>query len=365
MKYIDERNDLEGKVVLVRSGLNVPVQDGAVQNDFRIRKALPTIEFLSDQGAKVVVISHIGRDKGDTLHPVSVEMGKHIKLSFVRRAELEVEKMNNGDVILLENLRQDYRETHNHDSLSEYFAEVADVFVQDAFEVCHREHASVIGIPKFMESYGGLLLKEEVETLSNALTPEHPALFILGGAKLATKKPLVAKFLEIYDSIFIGGTLQNEILAAKGFNIGKSVVEDGEVEQNILENHQVQDVIDVLIESTDGVVASVSINEVKDGDKIVDMGSGTTEIVSKSLSSYKTILWNGPLGWYERGFDAATVTLARAMAKSGAKTVIGGGDTVAVIQKEGLESEFDFVSTGGGAMLEFLQNGTLPGIDAL
>ncbi|PCI29937.1 phosphoglycerate kinase, partial [Candidatus Kaiserbacteria bacterium] len=355
MKYIDERNDLEGKVVLVRSGLNVPVQNGAVQNDFRIRKALPTLKFLIDQGAKIVIIAHIGRDKGDTLHPVSVEMGKHIDLSFMRRSELDTEKMNNGDVILLENLRQDYRETHNHDSLSEDFASMTDIFVQDAFEVCHREHASVVGIPKFMESYGGLLLKEEVETLSNALTPEHPALFILGGAKLATKKPLVEKFLEIYDSIFLGGTLQNEILAAKGFNIGKSVVEDGEVEQNILENHKVQDVIDVLVESSEGVVSTVSVNEVKDGDRIVDMGSGTTEIVSKSLSSYKTILWNGPLGWYERGFDAATVTIARAISKSGAKTIIGGGDTVAVVQKEGLEGEFDFVSTGGGAMLKFLQ----------
>lgn len=365
LPWIDTQHNLLGKVVLLRAGLNTPLKDGVVRNDFRIRKALPTLRFLHEQGAKTIVIAHIGREENETLAPVAAALNEYIPTSFTTRDRLAVEDMKEGEIVLLENLRQDPCEAMNDDTLAQELATLADIFVQDAFSVCHREHASIVGIPKYIESYGGLLLKAEVSVLEHALTPEHPALFVLGGAKFATKEPLIQKFLDIYDDVLIVGALQNEVLAARGHTIGLSRIEDGAISTDILNNKKIFSISDVIVERADGTSATVSVKDVSDTDTIVDIGEASVSRVTKQLGNYSMVLWNGPFGWYEKGYDAATKNFAYALADSGVHTVIGGGDTVAVIQKEGLENKFEFISTGGGAMLQFLLNKTLPGLEAL
>jgi phosphoglycerate kinase len=365
MRCIDERNNLAGKMVLVRAGLNAPMYKGTVTNDFRIRRALPTLQFLKDNGAKVLVIAHIGRSGKESLAGVADILNGYIPTTFSTRKELDTSKIREGDIVLLENLRQDPREVANDDDFAQELATLADMFVQDAFSVCHREHASIVSVPKYIDSYCGLLLKAETTVLTRALNPAHPALCILGGAKFKTKEPLIRKFVDLYDKVFIGGALQNEFLAARGIPVGHSVIEDGAVPSDLLVNDKVYSVTDVVVEHSDTTKANVTTREVNHADTIVDIGEGTVRAVTDDMNTYKTILWNGPLGWYEKGYDEATVALAHAVVASGAETIVGGGDTAAVIQKEGLEGRFDFVSTGGGAMLEFLLNKTLPGIAAL
>ncbi len=365
MRCIDQRNDLVGKIVLVRAGLNTPMQDGEVADDFRIHRALPTLRFLQEQGAKTIIIAHVGRDESESLLPVADVLNTLLPVGFTTREQLDISKMDDGDMVLLENLRQDPREIANDESFAKELASLADIFVQDAFSVCHREHASIVGIPKHIDSYAGFLLDAEVQVLSSALEPKHPALFVLGGAKFATKEPLIRKFIEVYDTVFVGGALQNEILAAKGNAVGASVIEDGVIAKDILESESVYEVTDVVVEHEDTFSSTVAIDDVRDTDVIVDIGKETIDALIETLPTYKTIVWNGPLGWYEKGFDAATVRLAHAAVECEAEVIVGGGDTVAVIQKEGLEDDFDFVSTGGGAMLKFLQDGTLPGIEVL
>lgn len=365
IEWIDEVSDLAGKVVLLRAGLNVPMQEGEVVNDFRIRKALPTLRCLQEQGAKTVVIAHIGRDPEETLAPVAEALSEHIPATFATLDSLDTAAMGEGDIVVLENLRQDAREVDNDETFAKELAARADIFVQDAFSVCHREHASIVGIPKWIPSYGGLLLRAETSVLTRALRPHHPALFILGGAKFKTKEPLIKKFLDVYDTVFIGGALQNEVLAARGYAVGASVIEDGEIPSDMLLNDALLPVHDVVVER-EGGSTTVPVESVQPNDIIVDIGEHTIRDLIATLPKYKTILWNGPLGWYEKGFSHATKAVARAIAaQQDIDSTVGGGDTVAVVQGEGLEDEFEFVSTGGGAMLEFLLNGTLPGLEAL
>lgn len=365
IEWIDEQKDLRGTTVLVRAGLNAPVDNGIVVNDFRIRKALPTLRFLKDEGARVIVIAHVGREVDETLRPIADVLSAHLPITFQTRESFDASRLQNGEIVLLENIRQDTREIENDEVFAQELASLADIFVQDAFSVSHREHASIVGIPKYLKSYGGLLLKKEIEKLTEVLEPEHPALFVLGGAKFETKEPLIRKFIATYDTIFIGGALQNELLAAKGYAVGKSVVEDGHVPVDILESDVLHTVVDVVVERDSGVHSTVSVEDINESDVIVDIGEASIGSLSKEIGKYKTIVWNGPLGWYEKGYSGATVKLAHAAVKSLAKTFVGGGDTVAIIQEEGLENDFDFVSTGGGAMLTFLLDKTTAGITAL
>lgn len=365
MKYIDEGVELKGKLVLVRAGLNVPVDSGRILDDFRIIKAVPTLQFLLDEGARVVVVSHIGRDGTLSLSEVASALREHVPTEFANTIADARNDARAGTVVVVENLRTDPREEENDEAFASELAEGFDIFVQDAFEVCHRAHASIVGVPTLLPSYGGLLLKAEVEALTEALEPTHPALFILGGGKLETKEPLLRKLLPLYDNVFIGGVLQNEILAARGLEIGRSAIEDGVVSFDILTTEKAYIVQDVLVERADRETATVPVAEVLPTDAIVDMGAATIDTLIPTLDTFKTIVWNGPMGWYERGYDEATVRLARALSGIRATTIVGGGDTVAVLEKEGLVDTFTFVSTGGGAMLQFLQNGTLPGVEAL
>ena len=370
MKKIQDVENLKGKKIILRSTLNVPLKDGKIINDFRLRKAMKTIDYLRKSDAKVILIGHIGRDKSLSLFPVYEYFKNLFPVSFAEevlgdKTKSKVESMNDGDVILLENLRQNEEETSNDDNFARELASLGDIYVNDDFAVSHGEHASVVGLPKYLPSFTGFLFQEEINELSDALNPQSPSLCILGGAKFKTKEPLIEKFIDIYDNVFVSGALAHDFFKANGFNIGKSLISDTGVDIKELSlNEKIMTPSDVTVENKDGVFIKKP-NEVLDGDSIVDAGPETAEYLSKLLNDFKFILWNGPLGEYERGFNKQTETVAKAIAESSAETLMGGGDTIAATENLGLEDKFSFISTGGGAMLKFLLDGTLVGIEAL
>lgn len=348
MRNIRELDNLEGKRVLLRSSLNVPLsENGEILDDSRIKRALPTIEYLQNKGAYVSVIGHMGRDGTESLDPVVRELAKHVK-DF------------GTNVVLRENLRQDPREVANDDEFARELAGGQDIFVQDAFSVCHREHSSIVGVPKFLPSYAGLLLEEEVRALGMARNPESPSLAIIGGAKFETKEPLIRELVNKYDMVHVTGALANEFWKAKGLEIGLSKIEDGAVPEDLLNNERVVLPDFVTVQNILGQIEKKYPHEVSGDEKIADarMPEGLAD--NKS-----TTLWNGPAGYYEGGFTQYTHDIAYTLAESGANIYSGGGDTVAAVKELGVLSKFTHVSTGGGAMLEFLLHGNLPGIDAL
>jgi 3-phosphoglycerate kinase len=290
-------------------------------------------------------------------------------------------------VLVLENLRRSKGEVQNDPAFARELATLADIFVQDSFDTCHRMHASIISVPKLLPSYAGLLLEEEVKELSQALNPKHPALAVIGGAKFSTKEDVLEALLKMYDQVFVGGALADDFLKASGQEIGKSLVSDASepILKDLLANPKLVLPVDSLVvpesslnaphqaqaevrRHTFGVsVASriAPVGQVQPDEVIIDHGPGTDILLGNLAARSKSILWNGPLGKYEDGFVGATDSFARAVAASGAHSVVGGGDTIASIEGLGLLPKFSFVSTGGGSMLDFLAKGTLPGIDAL
>jgi len=367
--------------ILVRAALNVPVVSGNVTNDYRLRRAVPTIEYLATRGARVIVISHMGEQGTETLEPSARALGEIIpQVSFCAdtlgaRAREAIRTLLPGHVLVLENLRRDAREVANDISFSREVAALGDVFVQDAFDTCHRSHASIIGIPTVLPSYAGLLLEEEISELSRALSPKHPAIAVIGGAKFSTKEPVLTRLLERYDHVFAGGALANDFLSAEGRGVGKSLVSvaDAVDVKKLLNNPKLLIPLDSrVVNSTDRDKRDAhqharvaGANEVGPDEVILDHGPGTSALLDSYARDAKTILWNGPLGVYEKGFTDATDAFAQTVAHSGAFSVVGGGDTIAAIEKLGLLPQFSFVSTGGGSMLDFLAQGTLPGIIAL
>ena len=339
----------KGKRVILRADFNVPIEKGRVVDNFRIKKTLPTIKFLKKKGAKIIIISHISKGKTSTLLPVA----KYLKLDFIPRIlGLEVEKkikeMRNGDALLLENLRIDNREEKNDKNFAKQLARLGDIFVNDAFSVSHRKHASVVAITQYLPSYAGLLFEEEFKNLHHAFKPRHPFLLILGGIKFGTKLGVIEKFLKIADKIFVGGALANNFFRAQGLDIGRSAFDPKTNIKKYLNHSKI-----ILPEDV----------RTKDS-TILDCGPNTARMLSQLIKQARLVLWNGPLGDFEKGFDKGTLAVAQTIAKSKARSIIGGGDTVASIEKIGL-NKFSFVSTAGGAMLEFLAKGTLPGIEAL
>lgn len=361
---------LQGKRVLVRAALNAPVENGRVTNYFRITRALPTLMCLTHAGAKVVVIGHIGREKHETLEPIFHALKERIAIRFIPKlvgAEVDtaIEALGDGEVLLLENLRSDEREQENDDEFARKLASYGDVYVNDAFADSHREHASITGIPKYIPGCMGQSFKEEYLQLSFVEKPKHPGIFITGGAKFETKRPLIERFLERYDHVFVGGALANDFLKAKGYEVGTSLVSDStEGIESLLENRKLLLPGDVVVEGPHGV-RTAHVDDVAKDEKIVDIGPGTIELLRNAIIKAKTILWNGPLGYYEGGYDTATKQLAAIIAESEGYSVVGGGDTIAAIESLGLNDRYCFLSTAGGAMMTFLETGTLPGIDAL
>ena len=329
MKIITEATDLKGKRVLVRADWSVPMKDGKVGTDYPIKISLPTLNFLKEAGAKIIVATHLESTDDDikTLHPYLPEGAE-----------------------LLPNLRENPGEKGNSEEFAKELASHADIYVNEAFPESHRKYASIVGVPKFLPSYAGLRLAEEIKQLSKAFYPKRPFLFILGGAKFDTKMPLLEKFVNIADDIFVGGALANNFFKFQGMDVGKSLVDEGEYH------------LDQLLASGKIILPADTI--VKD-DKILDVGPVSMEQLAEKIKKAELIVWNGPLGTYELGYKTSTLELAKLLAASNAETILGGGDTLATIEELNILDQFTFVSTGGGAMLDFLANGTLPGIEVL
>ncbi len=369
-KTIDQAGSLKGKRVFLRIDLNVAIKDGRVADDFRLKKAFPTLSFIRDQGAKIILAGHLESAETKTVLPVFNYLKNYFPLKFAEevvgdKVTQAVADMQDGDILLLENLRLNPGEKANDPDFAKQLAALADLYVDEAFSAAHREHASIVGIPQHIPGYGGFCFKEEVEKLSAVFHPATPFLFILGGAKFDTKLPLVTKFLTIADSIYIGGALANDCFKAKGYNVGDSVVSDQSVDlKPIISNPKIILPSDVVVQNGDTRTVKKP-TEVVAGDKMWDEGPQSLADLKALIAQAKFILWNGPLGHYEFGFRESTLSLAKMIAESGAQSVVGGGDTLAAIAELNLESKFGFVSTAGGAMLDFLANETLPGIEAL
>lgn len=369
MRKIQEVGNLKGRTALVRVDFNVPLgADKKIESAeaSRIEKSLETIKHLQKAGAKTILISHIGRDKKDSLRPVAEYLKALLDVTFVptwEEAEISgiVGNISEGGIVMLENLRQKDGEEKNDPRFAEWLSSLADLYVNEAFSVCHRMHASVVGVPMYLQSYAGFGLQKEIESLQKVMkAPEAPFLFILGGAKMETKIPLIKKFEKIADEILIGGALANNFFKAIGFEVGKSLIDKNVHVVEFFNKENIKIPFDVLVKTGRKDLASLEREDV-----IVDLGPETIDAWKESVARAKTILWNGPLGLYEEGFDIGSKELLKAIAESKAFSVIGGGDTVKLVRDLKIEEKFSFVSTGGGAMLDYLSRGTLPGILAL
>lgn len=367
--------ELRGKHVLVRAGFDVPVNaKGEVSERFRIERGLPTLQFLRSAGARTVILSHIGRDPEESNEPVAHALALRIPVTFVPdivgpMAHDMVSAMKDGDIVMLENLRRDPRETKNDSSFAEELAELGDLYVNDAFSAAHRAHASTSALAALLPHYGGLLLCEEVAQMDAARTPKQPSLAILGGAKFETKAPLIHSLLERYDHLFIAGALANDVLEARGFPVGTSLISKELPGADVLEHPHFIMPVDVVVRGADGHAQVRKPQDVAPDEQIVDVGPDTIASLAPHLESAGFVLWNGPTGLYEDGFTGGTHAIAEMLSHrvaEGATALIGGGDTIAAIDSSGLSHEsLGFISTGGGAMLEYLLDGTLPGIGVL
>lgn len=372
MKTISDIEHLDEVKVLVRVDFNVPIKNNKVVDDFRIRLALPTIKYLLSRNAKVVLISHIEsiNSSEQSLKPIGDCLNSiGIPVMFVKQlkdAYRSIEKLDKGQCLLLENIRLQKGEKENDKKFAKELASLTDIYVNEAFSVSHREHASIVGVPEYIPSYVGLHFAKEIEGLSKAFHPPHPSLVIVGGAKFDTKMPLIKKFTDIANAIFVGGALANDIFKEKGYEIGRSSVSmnrSGDI-TNFAENPLIFLPCDIVNEERE----IKNLDDIKSSDKIVDAGPKTLEELKNKINKANFILWNGPLGLYEDGYKQPTLELATMIAGAtgrGAHTIVGGGDTLSAIAELGIYDQFSFVSSGGGAMLDFLATGTLPGIQAL
>lgn len=371
MQAFNLKEDIRGRRIVLRSALNVPLEGGRVADVFRLVESLRTIEHLASRGARVAVLAHIGRANTDSLRVVWEEMKKHTALpirfegdvagSAAKRA---VNALKDGEVLLLENVRRERGETTNDSELAKVFASYGEVFINDAFADSHRAHASIVGIPKHIPGYAGSNFMKEYEGILPARTPPSPSLAVIGGAKFLTKEPLLRRLLDTYDRLAIGGALANDFLAAKGYEVGKSLTSRSPHAAELLKNSKLIIPEDVVVSGPGGDDVKKA-NDVGPSDRIVDIGPATLATLAPYITKARLILWNGPLGNFENGYADATGALARLITGSRAHSVIGGGDTITAIGNLGITDRFSFVSTAGGAMLEFVARGTLPGIEAL
>lgn len=371
LRTIEDAGDVAGKRVLLRVDLNTPVVDGKVSDPYRIDQIIPTIDMLRLKKAKIIILAHTETKGNTSLWPMADYLNGFVKVHFAKdlfSAETVsmIADMEDGDVVMLENLRSDEGEKANDEAFAKKLAQYADIYVNDAFSVSHRKHASVVGVPQFLPSYAGPLFINEVENLSKAFNPSHPFVFILGGAKFDTKLPLIEKYLDKADGVVVVGALANNVFKTKGFEVGVSLVSPGDFGIDaMLNNPKFVAPVDVTVKKADGSMEIKKANEVLVDEYIGDAGSETVEKIGELVKNASLVVWNGPLGNYEEGFTEQTEKLAEIIAGSDATTIVGGGDTLASIEKLNLAHKFSFVSTAGGAMLDFLVNETLPGIDAL
>ena len=359
-----------GTRVLLRACLNVPIQNGEVASSFRLQQTAKTIELLKQRNARTTVIGHLGRD-GASLAPVHQALNKIVSLSFVPQLVGEIpyiarKNLQPGEAILLENTRTDPREEENDALFIEELIAQTDMLVFDDFSAAHREHASTVGLIEALPSYAGILFYEEM-TAALRLTQrlEKPAVAIISGAKCKTKIPLIERLLDSYETVFVGGVIANTMLQQRGLQIGASQVDDTPIAENILHNNHIILPHDVVVAKKDfSETKMVLQQEVESDDIIVDVGDKTLKAMWHHLENAKTILVNGPLGWFEKGFYTQTAALSNLVANSHAYSFAGGGETVALLEQHELLDDWRFISTGGGALLTYLADGTLPVLDA-
>lgn len=382
--------DVKGKRVLVRVDFNVPLDaERNITDDTRIRSALPTIEYLLERGARVILASHLGRPKGQrkeefSLAPVAKRLeellGKPVKkLDDCIGAEVEAEvlAMKDGDVILLENLRFYKEEEANDEAFARALASLADIYVNDAFGTAHRAHASTAGVAEFVDGVAGFLMEKEIEVMGKALSqPERPFVAILGGAKVKDKVGVISNLMEKVDSLIIGGGMAYTFLKAKGLEIGDSIVDDASLglAGELMEKAKTKGIrfllpVDVVIAdkfAEDANTKVVDIDEIPPSWQALDIGPKTRDLFAREIADAKTVVWNGPMGVFEmKPFAEGTRRIARALAELEAVTIVGGGDSVAAVSEMGFGDKMTHVSTGGGASLEFLEGKVLPGVAAL
>ncbi len=388
MKKTIKDVDLKGKRALVRCDFNVPIENGEITDDIRIKAALPTIKYLVESGAKVILMSHLGRPKGEPKKEFSLEkvaerlselLGSDVVFAPSDRVVDEnvrekAKNLKEGQVILLENVRFRKEETDNDADFAKDLASLGDVFVQEAFGTAHRAHASTAGVAEFLPAVSGFLIEKEVKFLGDAVTdPKRPFVAIMGGAKVADKIKVIESLLEKVDTLIVGGGMAYTFFKAKGYEIGTSILdEDGiDLAKNTME--KAEKMGKDLVLPVDIVVADKFENDadkkVVDADKVpenmmgLDIGPKTIELFKEKIADAKTVVWNGPVGVFEMdNFAEGTKAIAKALADSDCVSIIGGGDSAAAVKKFGLEEGMTHISTGGGASLEFLEGKELPGI---
>jgi len=378
--------EVSGMRVLVRVDFNVPLNDGSVRDDTRIRSALPTINYLVDKGAAVILCSHLGRPKGQvktdlSLKPVSEYLRKLVKAPVIfvddclgLKVKQSAENLKYGEILVLENTRFHAGEKSNDPEMAKELASLADIFVNDAFGTAHRAHASNVGVSKHLPSVAGFLMEREIKFLGQAIAePKRPLVAILGGAKVSDKIGVIKNLFKIADSVLIGGGMANTFFKAQGFLVGDSLVEDDslQIARDLMEagKDQLHLPVDVVISDAfdpDAKSLLMEIESIPEGWRILDVGPETIRNYSDILSNSGTIVWNGPMGVFEfEKFSKGTFGLAKVVASSSAVTIIGGGDSVAAVKQSGLAESVTHISTGGGAFLELLEGKTLPGLAAL
>lgn len=387
MKKTIEDFDLNNKRVIIRVDFNVPIKDGIIIDDNRIRESLKTINYAIDHNAKVILLSHLGRIKNESdkeknsLRIVATRLSELLKRNVIFISETrgpEVEKiisnMNNKDVVLLENTRYedlpDKKESTNNQELAAYWASLGDIFINDAFGTIHRSHASNVGIASILPSGIGFLVANELDALKTLDEPVRPYIVILGGAKVSDKLGVINNLIKKADKIIIGGAMAFTFLKAKGLNIGKSLVEDDYLSycKDLMINYPNKLVlpIDVVVSNEISVASSnktVSINNICDNEIGLDLGKETIDIIKNDLKDAKTVVWNGPLGYYEiPAYQTSTKEILKYLTENNINTILGGGDIVAASSELGYKDKVTHASTGGGATLEYLEGKTLPGL---
>ncbi|MBN8815125.1 MAG: phosphoglycerate kinase [Sphingomonas sp.] len=390
-RTLDDMGDIAGKRVLVREDLNVPMADGAVTDDTRLRAAVPTVAELADKGAKVIVLAHFGRPKGQrhpemslslVTKPFEQVLGRPVGFIDSDGAEEAVAMLKDGDIAVLENTRFFAGEEKNDPEVVAMFAALGDLYVNDAFSAAHRAHASTEGLARALPAFAGRQMEAELDALDKALgAPEHPVAAVVGGAKVSSKLDVLRHLVDKVDHLIIGGGMANTFLAARGVNVGKSLCE-----------HDLTGTADEIFDAADRAgctihlpydvvvakefaanppsVRTVNVHEVAPDEMILDIGPAATEALGDVLKNCRTLVWNGPLGAFETPpFDAATMSLARTVAaltrEGSLVSVAGGGDTVAAVNQAGVAGDMTFISTAGGAFLEWMEGKELPGVKAL